>query len=210
MLLKKMDCNVKSALITNTHLSPRGVLSLILEDFGVPYKNASKEKLLILLNEYLLQQMQNDQNVILLIDEAQNLSPACLEEVRMLSNLETEKEKLIQIILIGQPELKKKLELPVLTQLSQRVSVYYHLDPLRVEDTKRYIVHRLNLVRANGRDYFGLFTEEAIQAIYKISKGIPRVINNLCDHALLTGFVSETRSITDQIVSEASRSVLKS
>lgn len=208
-LLRKMDNNIKSALITNTHLSPKGILTFIMEDLGIKPNGTSKEKLLIQLNEFLIQQMQSDTNVVLIIDEAQNLSPACLEEVRMLSNLETEKEKLIQIILIGQPELKQKLELPILTQLRQRVSVYYHLSPLSIEDTKRYIVHRLNLVRSNGRDYYSLFDDRAIEQIYRVSRGIPRIINNLCDHALLTGFVSEAPVITENIVAEAASSVLK-
>lgn len=208
-LLRKLDRNVKVAVITNTHLSPKGVLTMILEDLGVPYKDGSKDRLLIQLNEYLLSQIQQDQNVMLLVDEAQNLSPQCLEEVRMLSNLETEKEKLIQIILVGQPELKQKLELPNLEQLRQRVAVHYHIEPLDYEDMKNYIVHRLETAKSNGADMSQVFEEDAMKLIYQNSRGVPRIINNICDHALLTGFISDQKVITESIALEAIDSALK-
>jgi general secretion pathway protein A len=209
-LLRKLDHNVKTAVITNTHLSPKGVITLILEDLGIPYKDGTKEKLLIQLNEYLIHQMSEDKNTVLIIDEAQNLSPACLEEVRMLSNLETEKEKLIQIVLVGQPELRRKLEMTRLTQLRQRVAIQFHLMPLSEEDTKKYILHRLNTAKANGREYSNLFEESALGTVFTYSRGVPRMINNICDHALLAGYVADSQVITQAIALEAVETVIKS
>lgn len=209
-LLGKLDPRVQTALIVNTHLSPKGVITLILQDLGIPYSSGGKEKLLIQLYDYLLQRCREDKNVVLLIDEAQNLTPACLEEVRMLSNLETEKEKLIQIILIGQPELKKKLEMSQLAQLRQRIAVHYHLEPLGEEDTRKYILHRLNAVKINGRDYGKLFDDEALALIYKHSGGTPRVINHFCDHALLAGFVADAKVISASIAEETAASIFRS
>ncbi|HTL48726.1 MAG TPA: AAA family ATPase [Verrucomicrobiae bacterium] len=202
-LLKRLDSKFKSAVVTNTALSPKGVLTMILEDLGVPYKDGSKDKLLIQLNQYLIQQIMEGYNVVLIIDEAQNLSPACLEEVRMLSNLETEKEKLIQIVLLGQPELRKKLEMASLEQLRQRVAVHYHITPLSYDETKNYIVHRLAAVTANGRTAESYYEEDAYRAIFEYTKGIPRMVNVLCDHSLLTGFVKDSKVITGEIIEES-------
>lgn len=202
-LLRRLDDNVKTAVITNTHLSPKGVLMMLLEDLGVTYKDGSKERLFIQLNHYLIRQVMDGHNVVLVVDEAQNLTLPCLEELRMLSNLETEKEKLIQIILIGQPELRKKLEMPELEQLRQRVAVHYHLVALNQEETRNYVRHRLKTAQANGRDMTLLFEEDTYSMIYDFSRGIPRMINVLCDHILLTGFVKEAPVITRDIVEES-------
>ena len=183
-LLRSMDNNVKTAVITNSNLSPKGIITMILEDLGAVYKDGSKDKLLIQLNQFLLQQVMEDHNVVLMVDEAQNLSPACLEEIRMLSNLETEKEKLIQIILLGQPELRKNLAMPRLEQLRQRIAVHYHLVPFSQQEMRTYILHRLNLAKANGRSMDDMFSEEAFQSIYDYSHGVPRKVNILCDHTL--------------------------
>ena len=209
-LMRNLDFSVQSALIINTHLSPKGVLTMILEDLGVAYKEGSKDKLLVQLNEYLIQQMRQDRNVVLLIDEAQNLSPACLEEVRMLSNLETEKEKLIQIVLIGQPELAKKLELPQLRQLKQRIAIHFNLKALDRQDVEKYIVHRLDTAKLNGQDYTNLFDRDAIDLISEQSGGVPRVINNICDHSLLAGFVTNAKTINLALAREAVQTVLRS
>lgn len=188
-LLKQLGPGVKTAVVTHTSMTPKGILTLILDDLEVDYRKGPKASLLLQLNEYLLVQAGQDEDVILMIDEAQNLSPECLEEVRMLSNLETEKEKLIQIILMGQPELRRKLESPRLEQLRQRVTISYHLQALDEEETRQYVLHRLNFARANGRDMNGLFDDGCFELIYHYSHGLPRLINRLCDHALLTGFV---------------------
>jgi general secretion pathway protein A len=151
------------------------------------------------LNHYLIDQLQRDHNVVLIIDEAQNLSPAVLEEVRMISNLETENEKLIQIIFLGQPELKKKLALPRLEQLRQRIAVYFHLTPLNKEDTKKYIYHRLKVASGSDKEYI---TEKAIDLVYDFSKGIPRLVNQICDSAFLTGYISEMKVVDEEIIKE--------
>ncbi len=202
-LLKKMGSDIKSAVITNTFLSPKGIITLILEDLGVVYKPGSKERLLLQLNEFLLAEARQDQDIVLLIDEAQNLSPQCLEEVRMLSNLETEKDKLLQIVLIGQPELRRKLEMARLEQFRQRIAIHYHIDPLNESETKQYILHRLSYAKSNGRDLNGLFEPKTFDLIYNFSHGLPRLINKLCDHALFIGFVSDAKAITPSIIQEA-------
>jgi general secretion pathway protein A len=137
--------------------------------------------------------------MVLLIDEAQNLPTKVLEEVRMLSNLETEKDKLIQIILIGQPQLKTKLEHVKLEQFKQRIAVFYHLNSLNQAETREYIHYRLKLVSPNTEN---IFSPDAISQIYAHSKGIPRIINITCDSALLSGYVLNTKIITPEIIAE--------
>lgn len=198
-LLNKLTSTTQIALITNTHMSGKDMLCNILEDLEVEYTPGSKTKILSRLNHYLIEQLRNDQNVVVIIDEAQNLTPSVLEEVRMLSNLETENEKLIQIILLGQPELKKKLALPGLEQLRQRISVYYHLAPLTEQETKNYIFYRLKIASGSDRKYF---TDEALDIIYQFSKGVPRLINSICDSALLNGFIYEKDIIDGELMQE--------
>ncbi|MBI4430631.1 MAG: AAA family ATPase [Candidatus Omnitrophica bacterium] len=200
--LRRLGESVKTALITNTHISPKGILYMLLEDLGVPYQMGIKERLLLQLNEYLIRQASEDKTVVLVIDEAQNLSPRCLEEVRMLSNLETEKEKLIQVVLVGQPELRKKIDTPKLEQLRQRIAVHYHLQPLTESETSDYILHRLNRVRSEDQWMDPIFNAGAVAVVYRYSRGIPRLINLLCDHALLTGCLEETRVVTPFMVEE--------
>lgn len=198
-LLNKLDINTKVAIITNSHLTQRELIMQILEELGVEYKPGPKQKLLSQLNTYLIQQLRNDINVVLIIDEAQNLTSKVMEEVRMLSNLETEKEKLIQIILIGQPELKIKLDNPKLEQFKQRIALHYHIYGLTKEETHEYILHRLKLVSSNG---LNIFRPEAIDVLYAHSRGIPRIINLVCDNALLSGYIGETKEITEQMMQE--------
>lgn len=202
-LLNKLELNTKVATITNTHLTCKELITEILEELEVEYKPGTKQKLLSQLNNYLIQQLSQDVNVVLIIDEAQNLTPKVLEEVRMLSNLETEKEKLIQIILVGQPQLKAKLENQKLEQFKQRIAVYYHISELNRDETKDYIFHRLNLVSSNGA--IDIFTPRAIESIYEHSGGIPRLINLICDSALLSGYIYDTRKITEKIINEVIR-----
>ncbi|MCX7927288.1 MAG: AAA family ATPase, partial [Candidatus Omnitrophica bacterium] len=202
-LLNKLSYNTKVALITNTHLTSKELLASILEEFEVEITGLTKQKLLSRLNKYLITQLAEDSNVVLIIDEAQNLTFKVLEEIRMLSNLETEKEKLIQIILLGQPDLRLKLNNPKLEQFRQRIAVYYHINPLNRQETQDYILHRLRLVCENG--YESIFSQEAIELIYDYSKGIPRVINLVCDSALLSGFIYNKKLITAQIVREVLR-----
>lgn len=199
-LINKLDQSTKVALVLNTHLGKKELLTTILEDLDIEYRSTSKTHLLSALNEYLLEQASKDVNVVLIIDEAQNLTPSVIEEVRMLSNLETEREKLIQIILMGQPELRKKLAMPKLAQFRQRVVFHYHLDPLNRKEAGEYIKHRL---KKAGNKEADIFEEGAIDEIYKHSKGIPRLINVMCHNALISGLVYETRLITSKIALEA-------
>ncbi len=201
-LLNKLDITTKVALITNTHLTCKELIAQILEEFEVAYQPGTKQKLLAQLNDYLIKQLAGGINVVLLIDEAQNLSSMVLEEVRMLSNLETEKEKLIQIILIGQPQLKAKLASPKLEQFKQRISVFYHLNALNQIEVEQYIRHRLKLA---GVEDLEVFTPEAISLIHEYSRGIPRIINIACDSALLSGYATDTKVITAEMVSEVIR-----
>ncbi|HLF19148.1 MAG TPA: AAA family ATPase [Candidatus Omnitrophota bacterium] len=199
-LINQLDANTKTAVITNTHLSAKDLLLTVLDDLEIEYERGSKARLHAQLNEYLIEQLMKDHNVVLIIDEAQNLTPSVLEEVRMLSNLETENEKLIQIVFLGQPELKRKLALPKLEQLRQRIAVYFHLTQLDEEDTRNYIFHRLKV--AGGEKAQEIFTEGAIKAVYRYSQGTPRLINQICDSALLSGFIYEKKTIDEKIINE--------
>ncbi|MCX5701490.1 MAG: AAA family ATPase, partial [Candidatus Omnitrophica bacterium] len=199
-LMNRLDMNTKVALVTNTHLTPRELIAQILEELEIEHKGGTKQKLLSHLNEYLIRQLSQDTNVVLIIDEAQNLTPKVLEEVRMLSNLETEKEKLIQIILLGQPQLRVKLENQRLEQFKQRIAVYYHLKELNKKESEEYILHRLKLVSSNG--VMDIFEPHAIDLIYDYSKGTPRIINLICDSALLSGYVYDTKKISEKIILE--------
>jgi len=207
-LLNKLDSTTKVVLILNTHLSKKELLTTILEDLGVEYKSRSKTHLLSALNKYLLAQASKDINVVLLIDEAQNLTPSVLEEVRMLSNLETEKEKLVQIILVGQPELKKKLSHRDLEQFCQRIVFYYHLEALSRNETEAYIRHRLEKAGANGNGGGEIFSYIAVEKIFDYSNGIPRLINLLCHNALISGLVYDSKEISGAIVNEAIQDIM--
>ncbi len=198
-LINKLDPATKVALVLNTHLGKKELITTILEDLDIEYKSTSKTHLLAALNKYLIKQASQDVNVVVIIDEAQNLAPSVLEEVRMLSNLETEKEKLVQIVLMGQPELRKKLALPKLEQFRQRVVLHYHLYPLDRKETKEYIKHRLKTAGNQGAD---ILDDEAIEAVYNYSGGVPRLINLVCHNALISGLVLEARVITGDIMKE--------
>ncbi|MDP1853795.1 MAG: XrtA-associated ATPase [Candidatus Omnitrophota bacterium] len=199
-LLNRLAANTKIALIINTYVTAKEMLMAILDEFGVEYKHTSKGRLLSRLNEFLIEQLSQNINLVLIIDEAQNLTPSVLEEIRMISNLETETEKLIQIILMGQPQLKEKLSLPRLEQLRQRIVVHYHINPLNKDEMVEYIEHRLKIATSNGFDFF---TPAAMELIYRFSKGTPRLVNIICDSALLSGYVYEAKQIDEKIMSEA-------
>ena len=205
-LLNKVDKEVKTALVFNPNLSGLELLKTILKDLGLNTDGESEKELIDRLNKFLVKQSLKGGNVVLIIDEAQNLSFSLLERIRMLSNLETEKEKLLQIILVGQPELHTHLNSPKLKQLNQRIAVRYHLTPLDKRETREYIDHRLKIAGSNGNLNF---TQRAINEIYVYSEGIPRLINILCDHVLLTGYVLETNKITRRIVKRAIKEIKK-
>ena len=200
-LLNKLESGTKSALITNTHLTPKQLICSILEELEVPFKYTwSKTKLLVCLNHFLMDQISLNFNVILIIDESQNLNLRTLEEIRMLSNLETEREKLIQIILLGQPDLEDKLRSKELEQLRQRINVYFHIFPLDDAETEEYIRHRLKIAGHNGNGL--MFDNGALKQIYSYSEGIPRLINSICDRALLTGYINEKWQVSKDTIDE--------
>jgi general secretion pathway protein A len=190
--LSQLGKSVKTAFILNPHFSEIQLLEAIVKDFGISPKHKNRLSLISDLNRFLLNESACGNNVVLIIDEAQNLKPAQLEQVRLLSNLETEKEKLIQVVLAGQPELNQKLNLYGLRQLQQRIMVRYHITPLEKNEIKDYINHRLNISGANDKI---IFTDDAIATISDFSSGIPRLTNIICDRALLAGFVIETNTI---------------
>ncbi len=196
-LLRQIKEPFKIAYIRNTLVSPVQFLKFICQEFKIPVEEFDKPKILDALREFLLKEYSANRRVILIIDEAQNLSFQTLEEIRLISNLETEKEPLWQIILVGQPELRRKLQHPSLKQFAQRVTVYCHLEPLSKEETFEYIRHRLRVAGAKNLD---LFTKDAIEAVYQYSRGIPRLINILCDTALVYGFADGLLSIDKEVI----------
>ena len=200
LLLEHLDHQVKTALIFNPNLNTIELLQAINQDFGINGQGTTKKVLLDELNHYLLGALSRGENAVVIIDEAQNLSVECLEEIRMLSNLETTSEKLLQIVLVGQPELRQKLGISSLRQLNQRIALRYHLRPLDLEMTREYVNFRLRV--AGGVDQVH-FTLSALQFIHQFSQGIPRLINILCDKALLAAYVSESKVVTPSVVKTA-------
>ncbi len=198
-LLRKIGSDVRISKVFNTKLKPEELIQTINEDFGLETEGRSKVHLLKDLNDFLIEQYAEGRRAILIIDEAQNLSPDSLEEVRMLSNLETDDSKLLQIILVGQPELKEVLSSPELRQLRQRISIHCHLQPLTLSETEEYILYRLEI--AGDREAV-IFSPGAMELVYRFSKGIPRLINIMCDFLLLSAFAEETRYITEDLVLE--------
>lgn len=199
-LLGRLDRNITVARLVNTMLDPRELLEAIVLDFGIDPTGMSKPVLLQRLAEFLVQQRQAGRLTLLVIDEAQNLSLPALEEIRMLSNLETEKSKLIQIIMIGQPELREKLSLPQLTQLRQRITVSYHLQPLDAEETANYVNHRLKRA-AIGAPV--TFPRDVTDLIHARSRGVPRIINVIADATLLFAYGIDRRDVDTVTTQEA-------
>ncbi|MFH1858017.1 MAG: AAA family ATPase [Candidatus Omnitrophota bacterium] len=195
-ILDSLDEKTKTAFIMNPNLSAMQLLKSIVGDFGIQTKARNRMDLMDALNQFLIGQLAERNNVVLIIDEAQNLTLPVLEQVRMLSNLETRKEKLLQIALVGQPELRNKLDDPLLLQLRQRIGVRYHISPLDEDEVEQYIYHRLHVAGSNGSIHF---SPKAVDLIYRYSKGTPRLINMACDKCLLAGFVYETYEIAPEM-----------
>ncbi|MBN2068566.1 MAG: AAA family ATPase [Opitutales bacterium] len=186
-LLQELDPDhYETALILNPRLSEAELIKAILTELRVEPVSDSRMELVHQLNELLLRLIDEGKDIVVIIDESQNLDFETIEHLRMLSNLETDTQKLLQIILMGQPELKEKLKQKRLRQLRQRILVYCDIRPLTLEEMKIYILYRLNLAGANGRPRF---TPRAMKKIYRISGGVPRIINNLCDKALLAAYI---------------------
>ncbi|NQT95632.1 MAG: AAA family ATPase [Candidatus Omnitrophica bacterium] len=199
-LLNELDAKTKTAFILNPRLSEMQLVRAVIEDFGIMVKRNSKIEMIKALNEFLIKQLSAGNNVVLIIDESQNLKNNILEEIRLLSNLETEKEKLFQIVLVGQPELKQKLASPDLVQLKQRISIRYHILPLERHEISAYLQHRLHVAGGHGDI---LFDDSAIDEIYEYSKGVPRLINIVSDRAMLLGYVQEIRTFDSDIIKRA-------
>ena len=200
-LLEELGPQYRTALILNPFLTGDQLLRSILIELGL---EPSDDRVIALqrLNQYLLDQLAEGNDVVLLIDEAQDLSFDLLEQIRLLSNLETDQRKLLQIVLLGQPELREKLDDPRLRQLRQRITVRYHLAPLSRQEMDQYIQHRLQVVGANGRPSF---TRWALGSVYRYSGGVPRLVNAVCDKALLCGYVEGDDRLTWRHVRRAVR-----
>lgn len=200
MLLSRLDSHTRIAHLFNPKLGTRDFFKYMCQDFGLKTDGlTTKGEFLSLLHTFLMECYARRERVVLIVDEAQTLSPALLEEVRLLTNLETPKAKLLQVILLGQPELDKTLAMNEFRQLKQRISLRFNLKPLNRQETGEYIVRRLKAAGARNTD---LFDDDAVKEIFRYSKGIPRLINVVCDNALMTGFVYEKHIIDRNIVRE--------
>ena len=191
---------VETALVLNPWLSSTQLLRAILHDFGIEASARDRLGYVERLNRFLLEKNGEGFNVALLIDEAQDLPVEVLEQIRLLSNLETDEHKLLQIVLCGQPELEERLLRPELRQLRQRISVRYDLQPLKVNDVATYVRYRLQVAGSNGKP---TFSAAAIRKVHRYSRGIPRLINAVCDYGLMAGYVAETMEIDAACVERA-------
>ena len=203
-LLESMDANaVTAANLVSTQLDAEDTLRMVGAAFGVRVKDVSKADLLMALEAFLVTQISEGKRSLLIVDEAQNLTPRAVEELRMLSNFQFGKQALLQTFLVGQPEFREILQHPNMQQLRQRVTATCHIGPLDVEETQGYIEHRLKCAGSTGKPEFGAGTFEAI---FKATGGIPRRINSVCDRLLLLGFLGDKESLTlddvDEVVSE--------
>jgi general secretion pathway protein A len=191
--------NARTAFLFNSRMNSNQLFDFILAEFDIQCDTKSKSQQLMKLNAWLLDRYRAGETVVLIIDEAQNLTYPVLEEIRLLTNLETSTEKLLQIVLSGQPELEEKLKLPQLRQLRQRIMLRCRTMPLTQEQTKEYIAERLRIAGASGEP---IFSPKAIETIHVYSLGIPRVINLLCEHSLVNAFVEQQRPIQPKIIEE--------
>jgi type II secretory pathway predicted ATPase ExeA/pSer/pThr/pTyr-binding forkhead associated (FHA) protein len=198
--LKELEKDVIVALVKQTQLSPVEFLQAVLVEFGIQPFHMKKVELIATLNNFLVEQYQNGRRVLLVVDEAQNLATRVLEEVRLLSGVETSQEKILRIILVGQPELNQKLDLPELAQLTQRVRLRFHLTPLSREDSEHYIQHRLEVAGSGGRK---IFLPETFPLIYRYTGGVPRLTNTLCDTAMMSAFTRDSDVVTAQFIQNA-------
>ena len=192
----------RTAFLFNSRINSNQLFDFILAEFDIPCDSKSKSQQLMKLNSWLLDRYRTGETVVLIIDEAQNLTYPVMEEIRLLTNLETSTEKLLQIILSGQPELEEKLKLPQLRQLRQRIMLRCKTAALSKEQTQSYIVERLKIA---GAPDDAIFSAAAVDAIHIYSLGIPRVINLLCEHSLVNGFVEQQRPIQPKIVEDVAR-----
>jgi general secretion pathway protein A len=201
-LLEQLGDNVSTALILNPILDADLLMKAVATEFGLNVKGMDRLDMVGVINDFLLRQVAEGRETVLIIDEAQDLTNELLEQVRLLSNLETDERKLLQIVLMGQPELRDRLNDHGLRQLRQRITVRYHLKPLKQFEVAQYVQHRLQVSGSKGAPYF---TRPALWRIYNYSKGIPRLVNAICDKALLAGFVEQRGRIDFGIIGRALR-----
>ena len=200
-LLQRRD--VAFALIFNPSLSPLEFMRYIASDFGLPVTGKAKDELIHVLNDFLLQQHEKGLTSLLVVDEAHLLSPELLEEVRLLTNLETSQQKLLQIVLAGQPEFDQILDSHELRQLKQRITLRCHLEALSLQQTKDYMGRRLSIAGADAGSQ--IFSEAAVEAVFRHSRGIPRLINTICESALLAGYAKQEATISPEIIDGVAR-----
>ena len=193
---------VATAFVFNSRLNVPQFLDYMMADFGIPGDSRAKSQVLLRLYNWLLDRYRAGETAVLIVDEAQNLTDEVLEEIRMLTNLETFTEKLLQIVLVGQPELEQKLKQPQLRQLRQRLTLRAKTHVLTVDETKAYIQQRLRIAGSDGQE---IFDPEAMEAIHLYSSGIPRVINLICEHCLVSAFVDQQKVIGPAIVEAVAR-----
>jgi putative secretion ATPase (PEP-CTERM system associated) len=200
-LLKQMERDMVVGLITNTHPSFGELLQWILMAFNIECGSRDKVEMYKTFMDFLIQQYAANRHTVLIVDEAQNMGPQALEELRMLSNINSEKDQVLQVILVGQPGLRENLRDPRLEQFAQRISVDYNLDPLSLDETREYIRHRLSI--AGGSP--DIFDDAACEAVFRYSGGIPRLVNLLCDTAMVYGYAEQAPHIGAQLVEDVAR-----
>jgi general secretion pathway protein A len=194
--------NLATAFIFNPRLNVTEFLDFVMTDFGIPCESELKSQRLIRVSQWLLERYQANETAVLIVDEAQSLSMDVLEEIRLLTNLETSREKLLQIVLSGQPELEHKLNQPMLRQLRQRITLWCKTRPLAQDQVEIYINERMHIA---GRESQAIFSPRAMEAIHAYSHGIPRIINLLCDHALITAYAEGRSSVSACIIDGVAR-----
>lgn len=202
LLLELRKRQVPAGVLVNPRLDSKEFLEFVLSEFGIPCPGGGKGQMLRQLLRWLQLRERGGGTAVLVVDEAHTLSLDLLEEIRLLTNFETQKGKLLQIVLSGQPELEQTLDLPQMRQVKQRIVLHARLQPLSSEETQGYIRTRLN--RARGKDN-GIFSPDAISAIHRYSKGIPRLINLICENALIGGFAAQARPVSRELVEQAAR-----
>ena len=205
-LLEQLPANTDIAFIYNPKLTVEELLATVCDELRIPYPEKTKSIKVFIdaINAYLLENFSKGRKTVIILEEAQNLSPEVLEEIRLLTNLETNRNKLLQVIMVGQPELREMLSRPELRQLSQRITARYHLEPLQEQDVSSYVNHRLEVAGARR----SLFPESLMPAIHSLSRGVPRLINLICDRALLGTYVQGKDSVDRKTLQVAAREVL--
>lgn len=198
-LLGQLDAQTRTAFVFNPRLNPLDFFRILFEELEIEAQGRTKAEYLLALNQFLIERLEKNEKTLLIVDEAQNLSAEMLEEIRLLSNLETPRSKLIQIMLVGQPELKDMLRRPELRQLRQRIALAHHLRPFDAGEMADYVEDRLRKAGYTGRQ---IFRRGALKELYRVTGGTPRLINSVCDSAMLLGFAKRKTSIDQAMIRE--------